>query len=339
MKFVPRQKPGYHATSLDAIAAAVDLLAEPEDPAGLLVFDPFAGDGAAVLHLSRLLGVPGERTCCIEASGSRAEALRRSLTGANVLGPAPLSACTISKQSFSVALIHPPHHDEHGGGPGKQAEYTHEALQYLVPHGIALIVADSRCWGEPGFCNRVANSVEHATMLAPWRDGNSTVSMLIGARRRKSESYASLPSILTKQKEYRYPVPAGRLPSVWRKDGHSDDDIIEMLNRSPLMAATEPPEVKRAPEPPMELGRGHVALLLASGFLNGVIQKDGEPPHVVRGTARKVESLVSREDSSNDSGDRVRTSIFTEKIELHVRILTERGTLHDLSSGDDAVSK
>ncbi len=337
MKFVPRRKTGYHATPLSAIAEAVDLIGEPEgDASSLSLFDPFAGDGAAILHLSRLLGVKPDRIYAVEASGERAEALRRLIPAANVLGPATLEKCSITKQTMSIALIHPPHADEHGGGPGRQAEYAHEALQHLVPGGIALVVADARCWKEPAFCNRIANALEWATMLPPWRDGESTVSMLIGQRRRRSESYANLPQILNKLPGSKYTLLPGRAVTHFVKYGHSDDEIIDLLNRSPLMKAAEPPEVKLAPEPPMELGRGHVALLLASGFLNGVIQKDGEPPHVVRGTARKAESLVSREDSSNDNGDRVRTSVYTEKIELHVRILTERGTLHDLSSGDSA---
>ena len=58
---------------------------------------------------------------------------------------------------------------------------------------------------------------------------------------------------------------------------------------SPLRShLTTTPEVP-LPSPPLALGIGHVALLLASGHLDGVVRAEGGPPHAVRGTARKRE--------------------------------------------------
>lgn len=334
MRFIPKQKPGYHETPQSVLQEFVKLSSISCDPQAVTLFDPCAGTGLGVATLGSLLGVDQDSIYAVESVLSRFEACAKQLQFAHVLGPAAFENCSITSNTFSVALIHPPHKDEHGSGV-PAIDMVRRALNNLVAGGIAIIVADQVTWGMPEFANQIASLMESGTFLTPWHDETRKMGALACVRRKKSEPYANIRAILRPNGSFKFSIPAGRHPSTWQKIGLSNDEVIGMLNRSPLMAATEPPEVRLMPSPPMELGRGHVALLLASGFLNGVIEKPGEPPHVVRGTARKVEALVSTEDSHDKQNNRITTKIYSEKIELHVRILTDRGTIHELSSGTD----
>lgn len=337
MKFVPKTRPGYHETPLEVIRAATGLIVSPETPAGITILDPCAGEGRAAAYAAQVWGVDQDCVYAIESSVTRARTLAEVIPLGHVLGPCAFESVTISPQVFSVLILHPPHADEHGGGLEVAQNMARRAFNYLCPEGIAIVSADSKTWANPEFAKVVAQHIDIAAFLPKWKSGAVDCATLIGSRRKRLEPYASIQSILRHPRSVSFEIPRGRHPSVWQRSGVSDDEVIELLNRSPLMAATEPPEVKLAPSPPMELARGHVALLLASGFLNGVIHKPGEPPHVVRGTARKAEVVASSEDGEDDRGNRTKTTIYTERIELNVRVLTSDGKIHELSSAESAV--
>src|SRR5260370_10789762 len=92
-----------------------------------------------------------------------------------------------------------------------------------------------------------------------------------------------------------------------------------MLAHSPLHAHLTAPAVVGLPSPPLALGIGHVALLLASGHLDGVVHPEGGPPHVVRGTSRKREYVADVTDTVNADGSTTTKTTIAEKIELMVR--------------------
>jgi hypothetical protein len=76
-----------------------------------------------------------------------------------------------------------------------------------------------------------------------------------------------------------------------------------------------------------------LALLLASGVLDGIVQPPGEPPHVVRGTVRKVEHEIEKDQVLLENGQVKTTTKFAERIELTVRALCVDGTIRDFSQG------
>jgi hypothetical protein len=110
-----------------------------------------------------------------------------------------------------------------------------------------------------------------------------------------------------------------------------EEELLEMLAASPLSRMLEEgPKRKDLPRPPVPLGRGHIAMLLASGTLDGIVRPDGEPPHVVRGVARKQEVLVSAE--TEDNGKTVKTvERYQEQIKLIVRTLGQDGIVRTFS--------
>jgi len=81
------------------------------------------------------------------------------------------------------------------------------------------------------------------------------------------------------------------------------------------------------PRPPLSLGKGHRALLLSAGYLDGVVRPPGEPPHVVRGTCRKVRYEKSHTQEENSDGSTTTTTVYGEKIVPTIRAVDSTGTI------------
>jgi hypothetical protein len=108
-----------------------------------------------------------------------------------------------------------------------------------------------------------------------------------------------------------------------------------MLAASPLRARLRPPPDDPLPAPPLPLGAGHVALLLASGHLNGVVHPDGEPPHVVRGTSRKRAFVSDVAEAENPDGSTTTRTTISERIELVIRTVDHTGRIRTFSDADE----
>jgi hypothetical protein len=90
--------------------------------------------------------------------------------------------------------------------------------------------------------------------------------------------------------------------------------------------------VASLPQSPLALGVGHIALLLAAGNLDGVVRPNDEPPHVVRGTADKVEYVAEQSDSENEDGSVTTKTTIAEKIVLTVRVVGPDGVIKTFKS-------
>ena len=72
---------------------------------------------------------------------------------------------------------------------------------------------------------------------------------------------------------------------------------------------------------------------MASGHLDGIVYPEDEPPHVVRGTAKKVEYVADVKIETD--GDKSSTTIIkAERIVLVVRTLDSTGALKTLSDNE-----
>src|SRR5688500_14367475 len=65
--------------------------------------------------------------------------------------------------------------------------------------------------------------------------------------------------------DFLYHIPAGPGPKVFQKVEPTEPELRRMLAQSPLRAHLAVPASAPVPSPPLALGVGHVALLLASG--------------------------------------------------------------------------
>jgi hypothetical protein len=128
-----------------------------------------------------------------------------------------------------------------------------------------------------------------------------------------------------------YPIPPGRPLSLWAKTMLTEAETLAALERSPLRKLLVTPPDDCLPEPPLALGRGHVALLLASGHLDGVVRPAGASLHAVRGTARKLTYVADTSSTENDDGSTTEKIVMRERVNLTVRVATPSGLLTTLA--------
>jgi hypothetical protein len=132
----------------------------------------------------------------------------------------------------------------------------------------------------------------------------------------------------------RYRIPEANPPRVFEKVEPTEAELQRMLMNSLLRKHLNTPVSRPLPSPPLPLGIGHVALLLASGHLNGIVQPDREPSHVVRGTARKRPVVTDVADTENADGSTTTRTTITEQIDLMIRTVDEAGNIVTYSQGE-----
>ena len=104
-------------------------------------------------------------------------------------------------------------------------------------------------------------------------------------------------------------------------------EIIDELYESPLRARLNPAVEPDLPSPPLELAKGHLALLLIGGYLDGLVCPPDEPPHVVRGTVSK-QDYIKEQTSEVDKGGNVNTkTVVAERMVRTVRAVSVDGVI------------
>ncbi len=126
-----------------------------------------------------------------------------------------------------------------------------------------------------------------------------------------------------------FAVPPTRKPGRFVKVQLTDDELREYLAGSSLQPMLEPPRPVPPKTPPMPLGEGHVALILASGLLNGYIETLDGYGMVVRGTARKVEYLSEKKKPTvnEKTGEVTQKMVFSQHPVVEIRAIDASGFL------------
>jgi len=114
----------------------------------------------------------------------------------------------------------------------------------------------------------------------------------------------------------------------------TEPELNRMLASSPLRSHLTAPADVPLPTPPLALGVGHVALLLASGHLDGLVHPEGRPPHVVRGSSTKREYISDEAAAVNPDGSTTTRTTFSERIDLVVRTVDYKGKIRTFLEND-----
>jgi hypothetical protein len=327
MRDAGRLRSGFFAIPPEALDVAMRWLVPGR---GISVLDPCAGEGLALKQIGERLGVTPDRLWAIELDGGRGRAVRENLPGATVLAPCSFFHTGITTRSFSMVYANPPF-DESVGGGRVETQFFAKAYQLLVDGGILL-----------GVCpENVAVRYDVRKLLHAMFDDLRTVEfpeahrkygeVFIVGRKRTPGGRVAPPSSYHAFDHQDVPtgaylIPSANGPSRFEKTALTDEELIELLQASPLRSFLKPKAVTELPSPPLSLGVGHLALLLSAGQLDGVVRPEGEPAHLVRGTARKEKVLVD-EEVTEEGGNRVTKQHYTERIKLVVRCATEAGEI------------
>jgi predicted RNA methylase len=318
----------YYAAPPEAVAFAASMLRPPNDEPFCLL-DACAGEGLAIKQLAHALGCKPEHVYAIELDSGRAEKVKTNLPGSNVVAPSSFLTTAATAGSWSLIWLNPPFDSTCGGGGRVEAEFLRRATTWLRPQGVLQLICPER----------VATGHEITELLLQWFDKVSLHPFPDGHRhydevvvtamkRPKPRSSKGLYWHEECKRELQvYELPPAPGPKRFEKIAFTDDELLEAIRRSPLRRHLETPKDLPIVEPPLPLATGHIALLLASGKLDGPVYPPGEAPHIVRGTASKVKYQSDQTvDETKDGGTKT-TTVYSEKISLSIRAVDASGDI------------
>jgi len=296
-----------------------------------VVADPCGGEGFAIKRLAEGLQVKPENIYAIELEDDRSLTIKETLAGSNVLAPASFFGTDIRPGSFSLVWCNPPFTDALGGGRRVELDFLSRSLDLLVAGGVIVLVCPERVAGDAkiqavmlAWCDKV----KQFAFPEPVREYGEVV--LLGRKRDRLIAKLGKATWSPGNVGNPYELPPAPGPGTrWAKTSLTDTELIRALDNSPLRKRLEPPADKPLPRPPLALGAGHLALLLASGHLDGLVKPENEPGHVVRGIAMKVPEITD-EETVEDKNTVTTKTVISEKILLTVRVADHTGTIHTL---------
>ena len=329
MRLAAQMRGGFYPAPEQAVAYAATYLHPPIDqPFNIL--DPCAGEGEAINQLGEMLGCQPTSIYAIELDDSRAEKVLTTLPKAHVLVPASCFGCRASMNSFSLTWLNPPF-DHAYGGHRIEDQFLLKATDWLMPGGVMALVCPEDVVDEYSDVRRHFASHFENCQIVPFPEKYRRFKEVIvfGHKRLKlrADERTSSWQAVQAPPGFIYQIPAGTGPRTFMKVEPTEPELQQMLARSPLRSHLAAPKATTLPSPPLALGIGHVALLLASGHLDGVVQPQGKPPHVVRGTSRKREFVANVTDTENADGSTTTKTTLSERIELVVRTVDLTGQI------------
>ncbi len=292
--------------------------------ANVRILDPCCGEGKT---LEALTGGQAE-TFGVELDHNRATEARKRLN--RVLWGDAITEITITPGSFSALYLNPPYDDAAvqetvGKSERMEVQFLKRYLGLLQPEGLLILVIP---WRVLRHCSRLLSryfEIEEILAFPEKEYQTFKQCLFLGRKRRlKPEKEARLI-------EHRLKILAELPSEVFRQKVTSLEDYSGLLevsesrntlvnfkarNCDPLEAVPKirksgvlenllqeiVPAENREIRPLLPLENGHLALILAGGFMNGAVEKDGKQL-VIKGTVTKTETVVDSNEDSTTTKD------------------------------------
>lgn len=324
-------KGGFFACPPEAVAMVASRLSlAPSGPFHIL--DPAAGEGAAIGQLAAALQLPPEAIYAVELEDGRSETIKATLAGSNVLAPASFFGCDIRHRSFSLIWCNPPFSDALGGGRRVETDFLSRSLDLVCAGGVIVLVCPEYVAELPAIRATLLTWCDELSQFAfPPEIRKYGEVVVMGRKLREGRDRINLRWMYECLPKRDYTLPKSVGPGArFVKTQLTESELLAALNKSPLRKMLEPPSDRPLPSPPLALGAGHLALLLASGHLDGLVSPPDGESHVVRGTAVKVSEPT--ETLTEETEKEVKTvTKYTERIVLTVRVAKQGGEILTLS--------
>jgi hypothetical protein len=220
--------------------------------------------------------------------------------------------------------------------------------KYLMPGGMLVFVTPKE-FIDGQICFKLASSYEDIKIFRQEDDEyEEQRKCIIFARKRRQANrdqdaarvlmqyrltpYKEIP-VISFQTQPMYQVPIGKPEHIenFRVGPITAEEILGALGKSHVIqkyvdtygTALD----NEAPQPPTQLHKGHVSLLLASGLLNGHIGT-GPDQHLVKGSVIKMSSETAEEEETEDGTDvRIKER---EYFHIGIKYLDRHGNFHRL---------
>ena len=313
------------------------------------ILDPCCGEGAILAYLAD--GADEAVTYGVEIEKRRAETAKTVLD--NVI-EAPIESMVISNDAFGMCLLNPPYdfsmktNDEEA----ERKEYIElvRATKYLMAGGLLIYIIPSYRFADSKIARYLATNF-HDMSIGRFTDENydDYKQVVFFGRKKKekfrlfsediykvflkfdNESFANkLKDLATLSNEKTYSIPhcSGEVSTFYTRL-ESKGTFIEAIKSNKQFNAfverTKPKTIDHSTlKPILPLAQGQLALLLASGAINGVLGS-GDNLHVVQGL-ENVSKIVTEEETEHTTITKVKT-----KREVSVKVITKNGIVKKLS--------
>jgi hypothetical protein len=340
MRLAAQMRGGYYPAHEEAIALAASFLRSPADKP-FAILDPCAGHGMAIRQLAEILGCDPALTFAIELDDSRAASPLAALPDAHVLAPANFFGCRATLNSFSFIWLNPPFDDGYAGHR-VEGQFLRQATDWLMPGGVMAFVCPEDIADVHGdTCRHFATYFESCTVV-PFPEAHRPFREVVvfaqkrsrPASDRRGVSHSPSWESVQAPPGFVYPIPSGTGPRVFQKIEPTETELQRMLAQSPLRAHWTSPREVPLPSPPLALGIGHVALLLAGGHLDGVVCPHGQPPHAVRGTSRKCSFVADVTETTDADGRTITRTTISERINLLIKTVDLTGAMRTFTDNE-----
>jgi len=324
-------KAGYYPTPIEAVEMICSFVQSEEAEAR--IFDPCAGEGIAIEKIAHHLQV---LSYGIELDGERAEAAKGRLTKV-VKGD--LFRVSAKKGCFSLMLLNPPYDYEEAEKGRLEHKFLVETTPYLQPGGVLIYVVPQKriskrtarylaSWYEKFLIYRFpGKSYEQFGQIVVFAVKKKN-SDLDAVRQQKLEAVPW--TELTELGFREEPVYTILKNRVEEKDFYlrsleiDPDELQKEVDEHGAWPQAErlmrPPDTNVRGRVLMPLRKGHLAILMACGLCNTVLNKDGKRL-LIKGVTRK-EQVETVEYAGNAVIERK-----TDVIKIGIKAL-------DLDTGD-----
>jgi len=326
-------KMGYYPTPEELTPCIASHLA-PKEPGALRILDPCAGEGAALKTIGDRLHA---QTYGIEIDRQRGAKAQGTLTQCLVTD---YRATRITQGFASLLYLNPPYdwaaRQELEQSERYERTFLRETVRYLMPQGILVYLIPKRRL-DTFIARMLSYRFESIRLYAfPETLYRQFKQIILFAVRKKTASpddgmAAYLKDVgtgtvavppLPEVPEYIYPVPkAPCKPFTFRTSEIDPAELEEEIKLHGIEEA-EDAAVPGKMVSIMPLRHGHLAQLIACGFIRGVVtDEDGLKPLLIKGVTRKiVERTFERQGNTEKE-------IETDRIVITINAITKDGDI------------
>lgn len=335
-------KMGYYPTPSVVIDQIKSLLKYPDKK--FPVLDPCCGIGEALYHLTKNSKAI---THGIELDGLRAKQARNYIH--KFIQCDFLGESKISPESFSFILFNPPY-DNDSLARRLEFRFFIKTIPLLAPEGvIAIIIPVESIINNDDFCQKIGFYLKNISVFPfPEKEFERFHQIvLLGIKRRRPEEQTYLENhelkkyvrsfvskdgylasstmidqnkLFTPRKPFNIPVLPQ--PRIFKSEAINIEIAKTLAASSNLWTSivnTNLPQLDMG-KPPLPFRKGHLALLLACGLLDGVVGS-GDEKHVARGFVQKTI------ETTEEHAENATVTRETEKFQVMIKVLDQQGDI------------
>ncbi|MDQ0271234.1 DUF6094 domain-containing protein [Cytobacillus purgationiresistens] len=315
------------------------------------IFDPTCGEGFILNYLATGHEPRNIKSYGVELDRGRAASAAKII---DRLVQAPIESMVISHNVFGLLLLNPPY-DNTIVGIGKEGTERKEFIElarntkYLIPGGLMIYIIPSYRFADKHISRFLATQFEEVGVAKFSDEDYEDYKQCIFIGRKKvgkkkkynkimhefllsmeSEDFikTNVSSIkqFIGQKQWEVPEADVEVPTFYSKIENKRDFILSIKENKGFLAfkeRTKPKQLEIGGDPIINIAQGQMALLLASGAVNGVLG-EGEHLHAVQGV-----ETVSNVETTESTDDMIITKTRTKR-DISIKIILPTGKVKKL---------